>query len=653
MYNESGRETQVNIVDKLRAASAYERPGIIENIYLKNRQYFSEHHPHIYAWLEQCECPYHIDITDDFLNIVHSPTGALCHPESGLDSLAEALADPSGIAWKELMCLGNDIPSERFRHGKLLWSLYEQLLRYSPDFGKRTASLTKPAPASCNSSVIFIGVFHGLHISAFLHHNDAARIMLLEPEPERFMVSCYFLDYSELHERFGELMLGLGISGLDGLFRKFFAWQNVTAQVWTRILLGYTSPSIPQLVEHLSSVQKCHLNHVRPFDLDIEGIKNTFRNLESGVPALSGYPELSAGSRIMVVGSGPSLENDLEWIRANQNMFIIFAVHSAVKILVKNGIIPDFQFAIDIHLNGTVIKRLGMLRDRPLIGTSKINLEWFNHVNNVWMVESDIRAGGVKFFKYVRHIYPTTGNLAIGMACFCKPAMILLAGLDFGFKSNDKRHANGGFYNNRKKQNLAGTFEISANFSSSKPVHTTTYFNMAIASAQAALSELSSVKVYNLSDGASIKGAVPFHSSQLELEEYIEKQRDIRRINDVFQPARSGYNWEEYSVTGSDLIEQFKSMIKEYLEMEIFEMNDFTQRLDNMFVNVIAHFKEEDGGSRVEVYLKFVLDVVVMFYRFILMEGDERARAKFYYAALPEVFKIVDKIDWPDSQSVK
>ncbi len=643
----------MNFIERLRKASVDERAELIKKIYLKNRQYFSAHHPEIDSWLEQCECPYHIDITGDFLNIVHSSTGALCHPESGLDSLAEALADPSGVAWTELMCLGNDIPTERFRHGKLLWSLYEQLLRYAPDFGKKAASLSKPSAVSCNSSVIFIGIFHGLHISTFLHHNDVARIMLLEPEPERFMVSCYFLDYSVLHERFKGLMLGLGTSGLDGLFRKFFAWQNVTAQVWTRILPCYASASIPPLVKHLSTVQKCHLNHVRPFDPDIEGIKNTFRNLEAGVPTLSGHPELSANSRIMVVGSGPSLENDLDWIRVNQDRFIIFAVHSAIKILVKNGIIPDFQFAIDIHLGARLIERLGLLQNRPLIGTSKINQEWFDYLNDVWMVESDVKAGAVKFFQYVRNIYPTTGNLAIGMACYCKPSMILLAGLDFGFKTIDKRHANGGFYDNKAKQKLADTFEIPANFGSTKSMRTTTYFNMALVSAEAALAELSSVNVFNMSDGAQIKGAVPYHSWQLELGEYNEKQHDIYRINDVFHPAKPGYNWEQYSVSGTALMKHFKSMIKECLHMKIFDMNDFSRRLDNMFFKVIDHFKEEDGGSRVEVYLKFVLDVVVMFYRFILMEGDEHARAKFYYVALPEVLHIIDKIDWPDSKYVK
>ncbi len=643
----------MNIVDKLREASADERPGIIENIYLKNRKYLAEHHPDIDFWLEKYDCPYHIDITNDFLNIVHSPTGALCHPEAGLDSLAEALADPFSVAWTELMCLGNDIPSERFHHGVLLWSLYQRLLGYMPNFEKRTISDFKPAHISYYSSVIFVGIFHGLHISVFLDRCNVGQVMLLEPEPERFMVSCYFLDYSELHERFGELMLGLGTSGLDGLFRKFFAWQNVTAQVWTRVLPGYASPSIPPLIEHLSAVQKCHLDHVRPFDQDIEGITNTFRNLEARVPTLSGCPELSANSRIIIVGSGPSLENDLDWLRANQDRVIIFAVHSAVKILIENGIIPDFQFAIDIHLDATVIKRLGMLRDRPLIGTSKINREWFNHVKNIWMVESDIRAGAVKFFRYVRHIYPTTGNLALGMACFCKPALILMAGLDFGFQSNDKRHAAGGFHDNRKKQNLAGTFEIPANFSSSKSIHTTAYFNMAISSAEAALAELSSVKVYNLSDGAKIKGAVPYHSSQLELKEYNEKQRDILCINGVFQPAKPGYNWEQYSVSGTSLIERFKSTVKGYLEMKVFDMDDFSRRLDIMFVKVVAQFKEEDGGSRVEVYLKFVLDVVAMFYRFLIMEGDEHARAKFYYAALPEVLHIIEKIDWPDSQFMK
>lgn len=50
---------------------------------------------------------------------------------------------------------------------------------------------------------------------------------------------------------------------------------------------------------------------------------------------------------ILVIASGPSLEKTINFIKENQNKFIIFALSSAINPLIKNGILPDLCFSTD------------------------------------------------------------------------------------------------------------------------------------------------------------------------------------------------------------------------------------------------------------------------------------------------------------------
>ncbi|MBE6351351.1 MAG: DUF115 domain-containing protein [Treponema bryantii] len=50
---------------------------------------------------------------------------------------------------------------------------------------------------------------------------------------------------------------------------------------------------------------------------------------------------------VLIIASGPSLKNILEFIKTNQNNFFIIALSSAINVLLKNQIIPDLCFSTD------------------------------------------------------------------------------------------------------------------------------------------------------------------------------------------------------------------------------------------------------------------------------------------------------------------
>jgi len=644
----------LDIIDKIRNASPTKRKAIITKLYEKNRTFFAKTFPEIDNFLDHGRCPYQINITDDFLEIIHSDTKELAHPAAGLDRFSELLSDPENGLWIDLNEFMVIMPSEQYRHGQILREYNRYLMQFVPNITERIEQGYIERPHCANNRlfsppVVFVGVFHGLHIAKYLSNHCVSSIMIIEPEPERFMVSCYLLDYEEVFRMCQRLLIVLDPKGYDNSFSEFFSWKHITAQVWTRVLPGYATHQNNSIIQRLSLTQKVHLQNIRPFDIEIDGIKNTIRNIRQKLPILTLKPCLSDNAAILIVGSGPSLENDLEWIRQNQDKFLIFAVHSAIKILKKHGIRPDFQFSIDMHLDSKTIKALDLFPDVPLVALTKANKQLYQEVKKILLVEPANKVHPVDFNILLEHIIPTTGNLAIGFAAFLKPSSLILSGMDFGFKTVEKRHAAGGFYGTGRTKRKIDAFQIPSNFDS-QMIFTTSFLNRGRIEAEKALASISSVTtMWNIGDGAKIAGANPIRSTELTLPDYPQKDLDYKGIISSFKPAEKDINWRPYSQDGNALLQEFRDLIIDGLQMDHFEMAEFTCLLDSVLRDVVEQMGNKKGGERIELYLKLVLDLLAILYRYLLFSRGKEERRKIYQHGLEKFKRITENLNWPDT----
>lgn len=72
-------------------------------------------------------------------------------------------------------------------------------------------------------------------------------------------------------------------------------------------------------------------------------MKNSFRNLRTGDKRMLATAKLKANAPVFIVGSGPSLEKNIEFLKSVQDSVIIFTSGSSLKVLLKNGIVPDIH----------------------------------------------------------------------------------------------------------------------------------------------------------------------------------------------------------------------------------------------------------------------------------------------------------------------
>ncbi|MDQ1338977.1 MAG: hypothetical protein QG567_126, partial [Campylobacterota bacterium] len=106
----------------------------------------------------------------------------------------------------------------------------------------------------------------------------------------------------------------------------------------------------------------------------------------------------------------------------------------------------------------------------------------------------------------------------------------LLCGLDVGFKSDGKQHASGSYYDNLNDKSQE-KIPTRGNFSSN--IYTNSLFSLSREMFEHAIASKKDAIVYNLSDGAYIKGAAPKQPKELNLKK-IDKQKALKEIEEAF-----------------------------------------------------------------------------------------------------------------------
>ena len=650
-------------IEELKKLSLDDRAKCLERLYQKNKIFFSKKYPDLAKLLRPGAMePFHIHVADDFLAITNTETGELCHPEAGLDRFSEILGDWTNNAWIDLIegrvQLRQDYGSYSQFPTKFQNAMLNRFPGLYPRMQARSINLpTLPNGKHFSNAVMFAGIFHGLHIDHYLSCTQLRKAAFFEPDCARFVLSCYFLDYQALDERFNGLVLHVGSDAPHSFVSAFFDSATITGTVWARILPGYASDMFEPLVRQM------RLKARKPYDIwmapewVIDGLCNANENVRAGDRIYIGSEKLSTCSRIAVVGAGPSLSNDLDWLKQHQDQVVIFAVHSAVSALKKSGVRPDFQFSLDIHTyDQGVIERMMLDPSIPIITV-------VNDVPNKYATFKEVlrvpESGGifpVHFNHTVPFLSPTSGNMALGFACCCKPEEIYLLGLDLGYRQATMTHAaeSSAYETDEEHRSIVGSghLQVESNFTDTEAVYTQPYFNEARILAQYPIANVAGqVKVFNCSDGARIDGTVAHHSSEIELREY-DKSQDVNLILSMFALLEKGVHWQPLPLDGAVQLEAYKKAMLRELKMKKFNWLKFSEKIDNFWSLVIKQLPRsiaQKRDRRIVPYMNIVNELLICWYRFLCFTNTEAEWQRVYDVGYAQLTALISEFEWPEN----
>ena len=380
-------------------------------------------------------------------------------------------------------------------------------------------------PTDSPTFLIVFGLGLGYHLHELTHRTKARWLILVEPMLPFFEPSFGIVDWADLLEQYkargGDVaviaeadpqqivaaiathMARLGIPYADG------SWVFTHYSFW----------SFAEARNRLHEAVEFSFINRGFFEDELVMMRNAIENFAAqDFRLLDGRPRLQRRETAAIVGAGPSLDNCIDAIKRNRDRLVLFAGGTALRALLRNGIVPDFQCELEnvpgVYDVLTETQKVGDLSRITLISSATVDPRvpaLFS--DTIFYFRDSISSTQVLGGKHriINGTSPTCVNLALNAAVVMGFTDFVFFGTDCGTRPGSLRHASGTVYSE------IGVFEagnvvqgpvmpVEGNFGGI--VNTESTYDWCRRMLSAAIKHYR-LNVQNCSDGALIQGARP------------------------------------------------------------------------------------------------------------------------------------------------
>ena len=417
--------------------------------------------------------------------------------------------------------------------------------------------------------VIFLGVGLGLHLLGIVKKLKSQVVFIKEKNLETFRLSLFVSDYEALSKN---AFLYFSLTDDDAMEKdNFIEFLNKGNNY------NLHMKHIPFTHGYELELQRLQTHVVSQSYVNYGYSAMLLRFIDSPLYLAQGYPYLNIIKRyhnlpdnilaqkpVLFVFSGPSSSNNIEWIKANRERFIVASPLSACRLLNLHGMSPDVVLHIDpgVH-SSTLFKDLDVkefFKNTIAILASNVDettLQRFER-KNVYIVEqgSEYKKGFGNFSS------PSVGEYTYGLFMILGATQIFMLGVDLALDSKTfQTHGSFHPYQKTAKANNESAslnpkksmLYVKGNFQDEVP--SLPNFKLSIQQVEIFTDALKKEHhhVYNLSDGAYLKGCEPLH-----IEDFDWTQFESLRRDDVYKKLEQFFK----TISSDDFNEEDKGIIK-------------------------------------------------------------------------------------------
>ncbi|MCR4743558.1 MAG: DUF115 domain-containing protein [Treponema sp.] len=339
-----------------------------------------------------------------------------------------------------------------------------------------------------NSNIIFYGFGLGYHVieaaNKILTEGLDKKIILIEPQPLYFFASLTILDWTQVF-KVEKLIIGLAcppenVLQLIESNSKINLGKTGVSDAFYLDIASFTKhdslyfASVKEIIKR--NIEKNNINQATLKKFGKLWIRNSLRNLDKmqDCQTISSFKN-KGNLPFLIIGAGPSLENILPHLEELKKRMIIVCVETALKMLLRRGIQPDFIILLDPQY--WAYKHIAGLKSPESIIITEIcaypSVFRFN-CKEIRLCSSQFPLG--QYFEKKLHYCPgdlgTGGSVAASawnFASYCGAKEIYLAGLDLGFPGKETHirgsSAEENFHKISNRLQSAEKFGISSLFS--------------------------------------------------------------------------------------------------------------------------------------------------------------------------------------------
>lgn len=259
---------------------------------------------------------------------------------------------------------------------------------------------------------------------------------------------------------------------------------------------------------------------------EIKMIENTHKNLKTGKAHIY-YQQASSLVNVpcFIVGCGPSLDQDLPYIKRNADNAIIFSSGSALGPLLNAGITPDFHLEVENEGILPIMRHVSELHDISnicLVTSTTVEPEIVDYFKNIiYHFRPALSTFGI-FSNDVKNTIPyhdpSVVNSSVGFSQDQGFREFYMFGCDMGTRDADQHHAKNSYHfsPNARLPNNDFCIPVPANFGGG--THTSEGLFWVKSNIEKAIKvNREGRSYYNCTDGAFIDGTQPMFAKKIKL----------------------------------------------------------------------------------------------------------------------------------------
>ena len=389
---------------------------------------------------------------------------------------------------------------------------------------------------------IFLGVGLGLHIPKAVEKYDFQVVLIVEDNLELFRLSLFTIDYKQALMNTTSFF---SIADNAGTFRECFNGFYTNAFFKNQFIKFHLFSSayeskIQEIQAILISRPEATYSHNRILEKNrkvLDKINEEYKFLDLRKREKD---TIFQDKPWLVLGAGPSLYKNAEWVKENQDRFVIIAAFTALNTLKRIGVTPDIAVQIDenVYTTHEMLENLGdldFLEETLLFFSASVSPELFQRFKkeNIYLHEDRTK------YKLSRSTLTVSsvGDSIHALALIFNAPQIYLLGIDLALSDEGLSHTPDHFKarsidnNNNKAQTEENqdfhlgdsVLEIAGNFKDK--VKSTPLFMLSIPVINYFTRKYKTPtqSIYNLSDGCKLDQTIPTYIKDVTLPQKQDK----------------------------------------------------------------------------------------------------------------------------------
>ena len=389
-----------------------------------------------------------------------------------------------------------------------------------------------PAKTFPNSHFLMVfGIGLGLHLQTLVERTEAKVVILVEPNIEYLYHSLYVTDWATLFE-FGDrngvrfsLVTGHNPAEIAAKVGQVLRHNNPTLLDGISLFTDYRSIILERAKFLIRQDLFLSVSGLGFFEDERVMCRNAAGNLAAGAAEILGEYLRPRTEPLFVIGSGPSIEADLDFIVAHAEQAMLMSIGTGLRSLLAHGVRPDFHIEVEngednLEIVAGTAKEFDV-GGVTLVAAATVHPDMAPIFNRtVFFFRERVTPTQIfgESFPVLQPAAPTVANAALVSSIRLGFREVYLFGVDMGTKSDGKFHAKESVYGTGLLDDpVEASHSYPGNFGGTGVgFHVYDWSRKVI---ENTLRHHRSIKVYNCSDGIRIDGAVPKVARAIELPE--------------------------------------------------------------------------------------------------------------------------------------